>query len=48
MCPINRTIHRGAIINFLLKEMLNRKMNKFLLSKHKGTNVSPKMVKTND
>ena len=27
MCPINRILHRGAIINILQKVMLNTKMN---------------------
>ena len=34
MCPIFRIIHRAAIINFLQKVMLNRKVNKILYSKH--------------
>ena len=44
MCPINRTTHIGAIINFLQKVMLKRKMNKFSHPKHKGTNSFTKDV----
>ena len=42
MCPINRIIHRGAIVNYLKKVILNKKMNKILHPKHKEKNCFTK------
>ena len=44
MRPINRTIQIGAMINFLQKLMLKRKMNEFPHPKHKVTNCFTKNV----